>query len=489
MKAFETGEAYEKLHLKFQKLPDAKDQTIRTLKRELEDTRRQVITVRKNWLQVIEDMEKEQKRAVSKLMTILKAMEIRALKAERERDEALDKLARKRQVHDQTLIELEEVQGKNQKLLAQSNHDYENSGISSALKPNHKKITNNREKTGRKPGGQPGHEGHGRKKHTPTNRIHIPAPEKYTGSPDFKPAGRTISRQVVNIHVSVTVDEYDTPEFRNVNTGQRVHADFPDGVIDDVNYGGSVKAFAFLLNNHCCVSIDKTREFLSDLTDGELQISKGMINRLCRQFSSRTEAAQKKSFADLLISPVMNTDLTTARLNGKNIYVAICAKECLVHILRYLKDSMDNEPNLEWNKLMRELIREMIHYRNSLDDDAPLDPDEVKKYEARYSETLAKALEEYEDEPPSEYYIEGYNLYKRLGEYMESHLLFLHDKRVPADNNLAERLGRVFKRKLKQVMTFRNFDSISYLCNCLGMIALLCAQDQNLYASTASIFD
>ena len=40
---------------------------------------------------------------------------------------------------------------------AQINRDYENSSIPSSKAVRRKKITNNREKTGRRPGGQPGH--------------------------------------------------------------------------------------------------------------------------------------------------------------------------------------------------------------------------------------------------------------------------------------------------------------------------------------------
>lgn len=156
-----------------------------------------------------------------------------------------------------------------------------------------------------------------RKKHLPTNKIHIPIPAKYMDNPNFKLTGKTIIKQMINLNISVIVDEYDTPEFSNVHTGQRVHADFPLGVINDVNYGGSIKAFAFLLNSRCCVAIDKVREFLSELTNGELQISKGMINGLCKEFSKKTEAGQKEVFSDLLLSPVLNTDFTGSRLNGK----------------------------------------------------------------------------------------------------------------------------------------------------------------------------
>ena len=63
-------------------------------------------------------------------------------------------------------------------------------------------------------------------------------------------------------------------------------------------------------------------------------------------------------------------------------------QECLEHVLRYLKNSMDNEPGLKWNQQMRELIREMIRFRNSLDPDERRNPDEadpkkVEKFEAR----------------------------------------------------------------------------------------------------------
>ena len=259
-----------------------------------------------------------------------------------------------------------------------------------------------------------------------------------------------------------------------------------------------------------------------------------MINGLCKEFSKKTEAEQREAFSNLLLSPVLNTDFTGGRLNGKSVQVAVCAtpdktmyfareqkghkgvkgtpveyyqgilvhdhdktyynygsehQECLVHILRYLKDSMDNEPNLEWNKRMRELMQEMIHYRNNLEHGTNPDSDKVAEYEIRYQSILDDAKDEYEYEPPSDYYKEGYNLYLRLQKYKESHLLFLHNMMVPTNNNLSERLLRVFKRKQKQVMTFRSFDSIHYLCNSMGMMNLLCTKNENLYTSIASIFD
>ena len=76
-------------------------------------------------------------------------MEKRALKAEKQRDDALDKVKELQHQFYETAVRLEEEQGKNLKLRAQINRDYENSSIPSSKTLRKKKITNSREKTGR----------------------------------------------------------------------------------------------------------------------------------------------------------------------------------------------------------------------------------------------------------------------------------------------------------------------------------------------------
>jgi hypothetical protein len=530
---FKSGRKYVKMREGFKAELDGKDRVIKSLERELADLRRRKDRECNFWIQAADDTQRDCAGKIRKMERRLKEMEERALRAERQRDGLYDKLKEKNAEFYRLATELEDEKGRNKKLAAQLNRDFENSSLPSSQKPSYKKITNNREKTGRKPGGQPGHEGHGRKKQTPTRVIPIPAPEEYTDSPDYRPTARMVTKQMIGFHVTVSCDEYVTEEFRKVSTGQRVHAQFPPGVVDDVNYDGSVKAFAFLLNNYCCVSIDKVRLFMSDLTDGALDVSKGMISGLCREFSEKTAIEQDKAFSDLLLSPVMNTDFTSAKVGGQNVNVCVCAtpatvmyfarehkghkgvegtpiedhqgilvhdhdktfyhygtghQECISHGLRYLKDSMDNEPGLKWNTQMRELLREMIHYRNGLSDKENPDTDKVATLEARYADILNIAKDEYEYDPPSDYYREGFNLFKRFDEYRENHLLFLHDKRVPADNNLSERMLRIYKRKQKQAMTFRSFEGLEYLCRCMGVLASLSAQGENLYKNVAARF-
>lgn len=163
-------------------------------------------------------------------------------------------------------------------------------------------------------------------------------------------------------------------------------------------------------------------------------------------------------------------------------------QECTQHDCRYLIGSEQNEPQLEWNKEMHGLFQEMLHYRNGLGE-KELDPIIVEGFEKRYDEILNKAEKEYQDEPPTEYYREGYNLFLRLREYKENELLFLHDKRVPANNSLCERLARVYKRKQKQAITLRSQESLNDICDGLSIVYLLRSQNVDVYQKISEIYE
>ena len=141
-------------------------------------------------------------------------------------------------------------------------------------------------------------------------------------------------------------------------------------------------------------------------------------------FLPKQKTERKKIFADLLSCPVLHTDCTNARVNGESAYVFVCAssdeekvlyfarekkghegvkgtvtedfrgilvhdheitfyrygsahQECLAHVERYLKDSMENESSLTWNRRMRELLQRMIHYRKEHTGEASLDAQTV----------------------------------------------------------------------------------------------------------------
>ena len=532
---YETGEKYVQLRAEFDRELRKKNTLIRKLRIKLSYAHAETVDVRNKWFQACVDIEAECTRKIEEKDREIEKLSRRILEVEQQRDAAKDKVKEKQIELYKALTRIEELEGMNAKLNAQINRDYTNSSKPSSTSPNHGKIVNNREKTDRKPGGQPGHEGHSAKQQEPTQTIQIPAPEEFLNNPEYAETGWTIYKQVVGLRVEVITTQYETPEFRFLPTGQRVHADFPEGIQNIVNYDGTVKAFAFLLNNVCNVSIDKTREFISNLTGGKLQLSKGMINGLAHEFSKKTRDEQQELFAKLVSAPVMHTDFTTARVNGKNYAIHISGtedgkamfkarehkghkgvegtpveyylgilvhdheltfynygtghQECLVHVLRYLLDSIENEKERKWAKKMRELIREMIHYVNNLEEGQEAAPDKAEDYERRYQEILDSAWQEYEDEPASDYYRDGYNLYLRMQEYKDNHLLFLHNIKVPHNNNLAERLARLIKRKIAQVMTMRSYEALEDLCDSLSFLVSCTEVSQNAYQKVSEVFN
>ena len=533
--AFYSGEKYVRMEEQHLAQVRALERKVAKLEVSVAKEHSHAITIRNQWFEIFEQIQKECDRKVAEAEKKAALMEKRAIRAERQRDDALDKVTLQRQELYKVKTELDDEKQRIQKLTAQINRNYENSSIPSSKAITRKKISNSREKTGRKPGGQPGHKGHCRKRLTPTEEVYLPAPEEVLNDPDFKKTSKTITKQKIDISIQVNVTEYHADVYYNSKTGERIHAAFPKGVIDDVNYGGNIRAFLFLLNNDCCTSIDKSRRFLSDLTNGKVNISKGMINTLCRSFAEKTESQRKEIFNSMLLSPVMHTDCTNACVNGKNAYVFVCAvpdgdvlyfarekkghegvkgtvvedyqgilvhdheatfynygsdhQECLAHVLRYLKNSMDNEKERTWNRQMHCLIQEMIHYRNGLSELEEPDPQTVSEFEERYKTVLSAAREEYDYEPPGKYYRDGYNLYKRMEKYRNNHLLFLYNKNVPDTNNEAERLLRKYKRKQTQAVSFRSQSSIDYLCQCMSMLVVMRKKENvNLFHEVAEIF-
>lgn len=537
LESFESGSAYVNLRRKYETELRSVEAVVKDLRRQLEDSHAQIKKNREHWFEVFDDLVEESGKRIDLLLRENESLKARNLEVERQRDDALDKLKELREEYYRIGSELEEERGKNIKLTAQVNMDFSNSSIpSSGQGPGRKKIPNSREKSGRSRGGQPGHKGHRLHKKPATNSVHLSDPERYLNDPDYYPTKDVVRRQKIILSVGVTVQEYTATVFRNRKTGARVHAAFPAGYETDVSYDSSVKALAFLLANEGNMSAGKIRSVLREVTDGLIDPSEATINGLCREFSQKSTEERDKLIRDLMTSPVMNADFTNANVNGDAKQVLVLAsplkdatlyvardnkghkgiqgtplenyvgtvvhdhdktfysyglrhQECLQHNIRYLIGSIQNEPDRKWNVQMLDLHREMLHYVNGLGDGEEPDPNAVEDFEGRYDQILQMAKEEYEYEPPSDYYREGYNLYTRLGEYKEHELLFLHDRQVPSNNSRAERDARFYKRKQKQMMVLRSDDNFRYLCDSLSLISTFRHQnDSSLYDKTREIF-
>lgn len=537
LEAFESGSKYLSMKKEYDSLLRYEEARIKKLEYELSKAHSETISVRKIWSGVVDDLDKEHEAALKAKDAEIARLKERILEVERQRDNALDKVTEWRRKFYDLSEKTEEVEELNKKLTAQVNKDFETSSVPSSQQgAGRKKIPNSREKTDRKRGGQKGHEGHRLSPLKPTESYEIPAPPEFMDSNAYYPTGEYVRRQKIGIEVRLKVIEYFTRVFRNCETGSRKHAEFPDGYTVDVSYDSSIKSLAFLLANECNVSAGKIKQLISELTKGKINISEATINGLVREFAAKTEPEREFLKESIMTSGVVNADFTNANVDGDARQVFIIAspdnntalyiardskghagiadtplenyvgtvvhdhdttfysyglrhQECMQHNIRYLRGSIENEPDMKWNKKMLKLIQEMIHYKNSLGYNDILDPDVIQRLEKRYDRIIDLARQEYEDEPPGRYYREGYNLFLRLEKYKESQLLFLHDKNVPSNNSLAERLARVYKRKQKQAIVLRSEESFINLCDSLSVLYFLRGDEDDMFDRVMGMFN
>ena len=544
--AFESGEKYLRMKESHRRARQADARYIKRLEKENDDAHIEAIHTRNLWYRTCLDIQKECDKRLKAQEREHKAKlkgkddEIYRLKNCLKKEKEKNRLYHEKMigaVKDKYAAEeaLLEEQEKNAALMARINKDYSNSSKPSSQSPNHKKIHNGREKTGRKPGAQPGHVHHGRKRRKPTSTIPIPAPDEYLEDDNYKPTGRIIRKQLIRFRLIPEVLEYTTPEFRDQTTGQRVHAAFPEGVINDVNYDGTVKAIAYMINNELYTSVDKTRRFLDEISHGVLAVSNGFICELSDEFSKKTAKERDEIFLELASSPLMHMDFTFGRMNGGQTTVAITAnenvvlyqgrtakgdkgvkgtplefydgtvvsdhesaikkhgsrkQECMAHVRRYAKGAAENEPDKTWGGLLAEWITGSVQFWNEVNDGIiTYDKHKAEEYIQALRDILKIAHEEYEYDPPGKYNREGYNTYRRIEEDFEEYVLFLRDPSVPPTNNLCERLARVFKRKAGQVMAFRSQNGVDRFCDGLTITESLKANGENVFDALTERFN
>ncbi|MDR3137149.1 MAG: IS66 family transposase [Coriobacteriales bacterium] len=404
-------------------------------------------------------------------------------------------------------LRLSEALAQHRSLKAKLSRNCDNSSIPPSACPNAKKtIHNSRVKTDRRPGGQPGHVGHKRKARVPDRFVRLVPPDACPYcSGVLKPDGTERSRQVTDVVITAQTVEYVAEGYICSCCDKQVYAPFPDGVVNEVNYGNNICAVATFLYSDCNVSKAKTASFLFEATGHELTLSQGSIHNFLMSFSKKAQGIITDIASEIKTSGIVGTDATHTRSEGapsyvynfnspnSTIYLASAHKgpeplnnslladykgtvvhdhdmsyynfgsghaECNVHILRYLKGVCQNEPDVKWAEKMSALLCEANDTcKEAREADVKaLEDDVIADIEARFDDIVAVAEDEYVDAAklPAKYRPEGVALYKRLGEFKGSHLAFIHDLNIPFDNNRSERDLRCVKKKTKQTGGFRS---------------------------------
>src|SRR5271169_6771409 len=182
-----------------------------------------------------------------------------------------------------------------------------------------RKFSRKRQPSGKKPGGQKGHEGTtlAMVKHPQHVQIHQVKSCKGCGRllQHEKPRGYE-PRQVFDIPpIVVEVIEHRAQIKGCPQCGELSVAPFPDGVNHTTQYGTRLKAFAVYLKNYGFLSYDRTAQAFSDLFS--IPLSVGTLVSIDQRCARRVEGVVEQIRQKLIRSKVVHFDETGLNINGE----------------------------------------------------------------------------------------------------------------------------------------------------------------------------
>jgi regulator of replication initiation timing/transposase len=381
------------------------------------------------------------------------------------------------------------------------------------------KINNSREKSGKRPGGQPGHKGCVPKLFdNPTRTVDI-KPERCECGGRIKYSGKYALKQVVDISINTDITEYR--EYEGVCECCRNKAENRAPVDYVITYGSNLKGLSAMLTTEGCISINRTRQMISELTGGLINLSEGTIVNWNKELAGCVAPAIENIKEKLMVSPVLNKDETGVRVDKtinwfhvlanrthtlyhadkkrgndadkemgilpsyggvlihdhlRGLYDFTCGHaECNAHILRYLKAAIESK-NRNWAK---DMIKLLLEAKGGMDADKVL---------SRYDEILDQGQREFLKDETPDYNGEDMKLLRRMKKYKQEHLRFVTDKNVPFDNNQAERDLRMIKAKTKISGCFRGDDKGGIFAALKSYTSTLRKNNRNIFNGIKSAF-
>lgn len=348
-----------------------------------------------------------------------------------------------------------------------------------------------RVKSGKKPGGQPGHEGN--------TRMMSPQPDETENmEPNYcRECGRELS------------DIDGVEEYREECVGVRItpvvkrlrflNKTCTCGCCNRVEYtrrknpvylSSEIRALVVYLNIVMCMPYNRIKSFLHDVMS--IDISEGSIRNFTEDAGDKADAICERIASELVKSPVAGADESGFHVNGKLNWAWILqnprltltwiangrgAKEmddrfgkdalentvlttdrhsayfsmkvkghqiCIAHLLRNLNYLNELDKNQNWSSRLQELLRKAVHWRNT-------NP-ETAADTSIWMESLDKLLNENLDK-----FKKPFRQLRNSLRKLKDHVFhFLKDPRVPSHNNASEGGIRILKVKQKRSGGFRS---------------------------------
>lgn len=349
-----------------------------------------------------------------------------------------------------------------------------------------------RVKSGKKPGGQPGHEG--------STRMMSPQPDE---TEDMQPNYcRECGRELSDID--------GVEEYREECVGVRItpvvkrlrflNKTCTCGCCNRVEYtrrknpvylSSGIRALVVYLNIVMCMPYNRIKSFLHDVMS--IDISEGSIRNFTQDAGDKADAICGRIASGLVKSPVAGADESGFYVNGKLNWAWILqnpkltltwiakgrgAKEmddrfgkdalentvlttdrhsayfsmkvkghqiCIAHLLRNLNYLNELDKNQNWSSRLQELLRKAVHWRNT-------NP-ETAADTSTWMESLDKLLNENFDK-----FTKPFRQLRNSLRKLKDHVFhFLKDPRAPSHNNASEGGIRILKVKQKRSGGFRSY--------------------------------
>ena len=381
---------------------------------------------------------------------------------------------------------------------------YENpkNSRNSSIPPSHDytrvpKTRSLREPSGKKPGGQPGHEG--------TTLEMVEKPDEFIKHiPQFCTCcGLDLSR----IHAELVEcrQEVDLPviqpvfiehqTFRKTCTcGNTMVADFPDGITPGISYGDNIESLAAYMNARHFVPFQRLAEVFRYVLN--TPISEGTLVKAINRVAEKARPAYDLIRKRVETADVNGGDETGMKINGQKgwfwtlqgkrfTYIiaslnrgaqtlyhhfpkglafsvlvhdcwrcyfkvaSVAHQICLAHLLREFNHIHDCY-KLPWATDFKQLLLEAIAFKKTL---LPEDYPKALIQRTEFEERLDRLLQE----PIENKHTTAIRLQNRLVKYRHHIFTFLYYHQVPPDNNGSERAIRNVKVKQKISGQFKSF--------------------------------
>ena len=399
--------------------------------------------------------------------------------------EARDENKKQQQLIEKLLLEIERLKTKNKK-------DSSNSSKPSGTDGFKKVITNRREKSSKKQGGQKGHEFHSLSEEKINELIkkgaHLEVIEVNKNNQNEHMEYKTY--KVIDLKINTIIKEYRY--YPDEEGNYNLPNDF-----QKIVYGENIKAITTSLMNQFPNSTDGVKEIIHSFTNDGINLSKGTLINWTNELSTKLMPQIKSIEDNLLSSYYINQDECQIKINGEssNIitsannlytrmfiskhkshedletigflpkYTGIIVKDatdiyngfgrgfsqCVSHILRYLKGIYDFI-NHKGPKLMKVFLIKSESERQSL-----IDKNITTFSNARYNELITEYeniikiwKREWKSNGKNPLYDEERCLLSRMEDNDKEQILyFLKDFQIPFTNNQVEADQRPAKIKQK----------------------------------------